>query len=111
MTDLADALEESTYVITVPFVDEDGAAVVPTSATWTLSDDRGNIINSRENVAIVVAASVDIVLSGADLALQGSDDSGNRRFTVKATYNSGLGSGLKLNKEVSFDVTDLVNVS
>lgn len=110
MTELEAAKERSTYIVTVPFVDEDGTAVAPTSATWTLSDDRGNIINSRENVAITPASTVQIVLTGADLALS-ENDNGVRKLTVEAVYTSSLGSGLTLNEEVTIPVLDLVNVS
>jgi hypothetical protein len=111
MIRLANAVEKSTYGITVPFVDEDGEAVTPTTAVWTLSDDRGNVINSRSDVAISpLASTVQIVLTGADLALS-ANDRGHRRFTVKATYNSSLGSGLALNSEVRFWIEPLVNVT
>lgn len=110
MTTLTAAIEESTYVITIPFVDEDSNAVTPTAATWTLSDQYGNVINSRTNVTISpLSSSVDVVLSGDDLAIGSSGAS--RRFTVKATYDSSLGTGLKLNAEVTFVITNLVNVT
>lgn len=104
------AKENSTYVITVTFTDEDGDAVVPTSITWSLTDKSGNVINDREDVAVAVpASSVDVVLSGADLAV-GTATAVQRYFLVEATYNSDLGTGLPLNDECIFLLDGLVEV-
>lgn len=104
-----DADEESTYVVGATFTDEDGDSAVPSSITWTLTDAAGNVINSRENVSITPAASINIVLSGDDLAIGTNGTS--RRVTIKATYNSSLGSGLPLTGECYFSIADLLNVS
>lgn len=107
------AQERSTYVITVAFKDEDGQDVVPTSAVWTLTDEDGTVINARQDVAISsLAASVDVVLSGADLAV----DTGfagaaqERIFTVKSVYTSSLGAGLTLTGACKFNVENLIAV-
>ena len=104
------AQEEGTYAITFTFTDEDGDPVTPNSATWTLSDFEGNIINSRENVTITaLASSKTIVLSGADLAI--SDETGVKRtLTVEGLYNSTLGNNLPFKKEVNFRIEQLTNV-
>ena len=114
----ARATEDSTYVVTATFTDEAGAAVVPTLITWTFTDSEGNVINSRTNVSgAVPAASIDIRLSGADLALSaGEITRGVRVMTVKAVYTSGTipapaGVGLTLNKSVIFVVEALALVS
>lgn len=103
-----DADEESTYVVSAAFTDEDGDSVVPSSVTWTLTDWLGNVVNSRENVTITPAASVDIVLSGDDLAI--GTHGINRRVTVRATYNSSAGTGLPLRAECYFQISNLKNV-
>lgn len=104
------AVEESTYVITASFTDEDGNAVEPEAGlTWSLYDKYGNVINEREDVTLTPATSVDIVLSGDDLALT-SNDSGVRKLTVKGTYVSDLGT-LPLKDEVTFVVADLVGIT
>jgi hypothetical protein len=107
------AMEKSTYVITVAFTDEDGAAVIPTAATWTLTDASGTVINSRTGVAMSpLASTYNIVLSGLDLAMQtGETLVGQRLLTVQATYNSTLGTGLPLKAEVKFIVDGLVVVT
>lgn len=98
-------------VVDIEFKDHDDNLVTPVTATWTLSDVDGVIVNSRENVTISsLATSVSLVLSGDDLAV--SDALGvDRIFTLKATYNSSLGNGLTLNEEEPFTVKNLVNVS
>lgn len=107
------AIEKSTFVITAAFTDEDGTSVAPQTATWTLSDDGGTIINSREQVEISSpTSSEDIVLSGDDLALQtGETNLGTRVLTIEATYNSDLGAGLPLNGSVIFTVDNLIKIS
>ena len=110
-TELAvSAVEQSTYVVKIDFLDEDGVAVTPTAATWTLTDPAGNVVNSRTAVSISSPAStVNVVLSGLDLALEGYSTS-TRHFLVEATYNSTLGNGLPLKAEATFEIEDLVAV-
>lgn len=106
------AKEESTYVITVNFTDEDDEAVVPDTIVWTLTDTAGTVINSRENVVVAVPDSeIDIVLSGDDLAIQsGEVNQGVRTLTVEATYDSTLGNDLPLKESVRFIVDNLLVV-
>jgi len=104
------AVEKSTFIITANFFNEDDNAVIPNNIKWTLSDSSGDIINSREDVVIVVpAATVTIVLSDDDLAIIDTDL--NRFFTIEADYDSALGSGLPLNEELQFKIRPLVNVT
>lgn len=105
------AQEKSTLVVTVAFTDENGDAVTPTAATWTLTDGQGAVINSRSAVAISsLSTSVTIVLSGDDLAISDPDVL-DRVLLVEATYNSSAGSGLPAKKEYSFNVNNLLGVS
>ena len=104
------AKEKSTYVIVVTISDEDDAALIPNSLTWTLTNDVGTVINSRDTVSIAAPASVNnIVLSGLDLAIADSERRG-RVLTVEGLYDSSFGNGLPLKGEVTFEVTDLVAV-
>lgn len=105
------AAERSTYIVTVAFKDEDGAAVVPSTATWTLTDTAGAVVNSRSAVSLApVSATEEIVLTGADLALTGSVPE-ERVVTVKSTYTSSLGVGLTFNEEIRFLLVPLTMVS
>ena len=106
LTDMA--IDESTFVVTCAFTDEDGTAVVPVSITWTLTNNSGTIINARTNVAVAVPAStINIVLSGDDLKYS---DGPIRILTVQAVYDSTLGAALPLKDSVRFAVEDLIVV-
>lgn len=106
--------EESTLGITVSFLDDDGNAETPTSATWTLTDTDGTVINSREQQNIgSLASSVTITLSGNDLAIQSGETTELvlRRFLVEAVYDSDLGSDLPMKKSVAFAIQNLKYVT
>ena len=91
----AEAVEESTYVITLAFANKAGAAVTPDSATWTLTDGAGTVINSR-----------------SALAMQPMETSyGNRLFTVQAVYSSTEGASLPLKEEYQFMIRGLAVVT
>lgn len=102
------AIEEGTYIITASFTDEDGEAVVPDAVAWTLTDRLGNVINDREDVVFTPATSVEIVLTGDDLAI-GTRGS-LRIVTIEGTYDSDAGSGLHLKDEVRFQIDNLTHV-
>ena len=104
------ALERSTYVLTIAFKDSTGTAVVPDSITWDLTDSSGNVVNSRQTVAVAApAASIDIVLSDDDLAIPRPGILG-RIVTVEAIYDSTKGQNLPFKDEVVFQILPLVNV-
>ena len=105
------AKEESTYIISSNFKDENDQAVIPKTIHWSLSDIDGIIINSREDVEITnLDSSVDILLSGDDLALP--DESNPWRILIiKATYNSTLGVNLPLNEECRFKIVNWQNIT
>ncbi len=103
----ARAVEQSTYVVTVEFTDEDGNPVVPNSIVWTLSTEGGQIQNGRADIPIAApAASVDVVLSGDDLDI-GDELATNLVFTVDARYDSALGTDLPLVGQCCVEVVGL----
>jgi hypothetical protein len=115
MTVLSDhAKEEGAFTITASFTDEDDQAVTPNDGlVWHLTDKDGNVINSREDVALVEASSIDITLSGDDLAFQAAEaglEKVLRILTLEGTYNSSKGSNLPLKDEVKFYVDALVYI-
>jgi len=101
-----DGTEESTYVVTASFTDEDDNSVIPNNINWWLYDSSRNIVNGRSNVPIIIpAASVNILLQGDDLAIIGTD---NRRvMRIEYDYDSLLGFGLPGKAEIEFDITNL----
>lgn len=99
------AKDQSTFVITLTFKDEDGNLVAPDTAKWTLTDKDGNVINNRQDVEIVSPSSVEeIVLKGDDLKYS---DGSIRILAIEATYTSSLGTGLPLNDSITFAVEDI----
>ena len=100
--------EKSTAIVTLTFVDEDGAVVVPTSAAWQLQKLDGAIVNNR-SFANCPFSGTEVVLSGDDLAVFGLTDNGVRVFAVQAVYDSNMGAGLPLNNEVKFKIQRLLS--
>ena len=108
--------EESSGSIVVEFEDRDGDDVIPTSIKWTLTTTDGvTIINEREQEDVETpAASIEILLSGNDLALltaEISDRTVTRKLTIEAVYDSDLGDDLPLNSEKSFSVRNLAYIT
>ena len=110
----SNARDRGSYIEQVDFTDESGAAVTPISATWSLTDGNGAIVNSRQDVTITgLASTVYIALSGDDLAYapSGSRTDNQRILVVKATYLSSLtGTQLPKNNAVKFNISDLPDV-
>lgn len=104
--------EQSTYGVRVSIVDEDGNPVTPTTCTWTLSDETGAVVNSRDAVSVSPpAANFTVALIGDDLAMVGAGQKELRYFTVSGTYNSDtLGPGIPFHEEIGFYVKNLVGV-
>lgn len=100
--------EKGTAIVTLTFVDEDGAVVVPTSAAWQLMRLDGTIVNER-SFANCPFSGTEVVLSGDDLAIYGTTDNGVRVFGVQAVYDSDTGTGLPLNDEVNFKIQRLLS--
>jgi len=99
------AKEGGTCILTLTFLDEDGNAVTPTSATWTLTDSDGAVVNSRLNVVIsALGPTASIVLTGNDLP-SGSHYLEELLLTVNAVYDSvAYGNGLPLIGQVIIPV-------
>ena len=102
--------EKGTAVLGVAFTDEDDSAVTPSAITWTLTNINGTIINGRDAESITPATSIDIVLSGDDLALD-AGVSDTRIVTVEYTYSSSYGTGLPEKDQATFSIRDLVAVT
>lgn len=101
--------EKGTAKVTVTFTDETGESVAPSAVTWTLTDTKGVVINSRQDVTVTAGASVSFALYGNDLAITGND--ARRVLLIEATYNSDLGSNLPLKAQAVFSIAELVGVS
>jgi len=105
------AVEGSTFIIRVEFFETTPSGktpIVPNSGlTWSLVDIEGNIINSRDNIPLDPPAdTIDIALSGEDLASSGNH-SLRRYLIVKGTYNGVFGNDLSIIDEVAFQISNL----
>jgi hypothetical protein len=104
--------EKGTIFFDISFYDEDGAPVIPTAITWTLTDERGAIINSRSAVSVALASSITIALSGLDNQLIATwGDTGRHLLTIEAAYTSTHGAGMTLKEEIAFRVKSLIAVA
>ncbi len=109
--------EKGSGIIQCVFTDEDGDAVVPNAGTikWTLTnrpvhDTTPTIINSREQQDITSASTVNIPVSGNDLAmLAGEVDDAfvERVMLVEYVYNSTVASDLPGKGQHIFRVNNL----
>ena len=106
----AQPLEEGVYIVTVQPKDEDGNAVTPSAMTWTLTDRKGTVINSRSDVSATPGTSVTITLKGDDLQLTETADNW-RELLVKYTYDSSAGSNLPGRDVLRFEIQPLAGVS
>lgn len=99
------AVEESAIVITAAYTDENGDAVTPSAATWSLCDEAGTIINSREDVAISSpTTSDDILLTGDDLAITETTYEVYRYLIIDYTYTSADHGAVNARDQVKFSV-------
>jgi hypothetical protein len=104
-------VEKSTLILAVGFQDENGSGTVASGVVWSLTDEDGNVINSRSDVVASGSGSaMTIVLTGLDTELQalkadGFSDDGARQLVVKGFYNSPTnGNGLNMTGEFRFVV-------
>ena len=88
--------EEGTIIITASFTDDKGAPKAPLEFSWSWRRINGDVINNRDAVSVTPAASVDIALSGPDLAIQESSKIVTRMFTCWGTYLSDINGGTTL---------------
>lgn len=103
------AVENSSFGIRSTFTEKTPGGDVPftpnTGLTWSLSNRDGSPVNGKTDVPITPAPFIDIVLTGADLALIGGPV--ERYVTVNGTYDGVLGNGLPIVDEVSFQICNL----
>lgn len=78
--------------------------VTPTTLSWTLTDLRGNVINSREDVVVTPEQETTIILSGDDLEVTEASKFVRRVILFSGTYDSDKQSGLPFTKQIKFKV-------
>ena len=82
--------------------------ITPDSVAWSLYDEDGEIVNSREDEAATPGTTTYITLSGADLPAT-SDDVLWLTIKVTATYDSDYGNDLPDVDELTFPVLPMQN--
>jgi len=102
--------EKGTAVVTIYPVDEDGIALTfgqLNNPQWQLMKTNGTVVNDR-TFALSALTGLSWVISGDDLAIFGSRDSGNRVISFQAAYDSSAGTDLPLTAECVFTIDKLV---
>ena len=103
--------EKGTAVITITPVDEDETALVfgdLTNPQWQLMDEVTEAVVNSRTFAASSMSSLEVVLTGDDLAILRSSDVGARRFSFQAQYDSDAGSDLYLTAELKFSISKLI---
>lgn len=96
--------EQGTAIVTISPTDEDDTAISfgdLSNPQWQLMRTDGTVVNGRTFAASSMT-SLEVVLSGDDLAMFGATDSGKRIFSFYAKYDSSAGSGFPLVAEGAF---------
>ena len=101
--------EQGTGVLQISFKDERNRDIIPKTAQFQLMKLDRSIINSRTFATGDFTGNT-VVLSGADLAIFGDEDTRFRIFAVQITYDSTYGLDLTGNSEVEFVITRLMNM-
>lgn len=101
--------------IELVFTDENGDAVTPTSAKYTLYDEKTKeILNSRENVSLSsLASTMHLLLTPGDNIIHGDPSVVEEIHVVEVefVYTSSLGSGRVRRKPFRFIVKNLTKVT
>lgn len=106
-TNMGTANEQGTKIIAVSFFEPDGTtAVTPNTVNWTLRTLSGDVINGHTSESETPDTTVNIVLTGDDLAI-GSYGS-KRYLRVWGTYDSSTyGNNLNYQQEFTFKIINL----
>lgn len=101
-------MQEGSAFVTVTFADENDDPVTPNTGTlkWTLTDQRGNVVNERDQVPVAEGASVTIVLSGDDLAK--TSYGLTRVILLECEYDSSEGNDIPLKVQGSFSIEEVL---
>lgn len=105
------APEKGSYVIAIAFTDEDKTPVVPNNIVWSLVQSDETVVNNRTDVVVTPAASIQILLKDADLAILNGAKYEKRYVIIEYDYDSTLGAGIPEKEEVEFTIVNLKKVT
>lgn len=110
LTSLAN--EKGTYVVKVDFADEDDNGVTPDSVKYTLTDVKGNIINSLSCATIdcALSTSITIELSSDDLAVPNRRQT-RRKLLIHAVADLQIGNNRDIYDECEFEIANFIGLS
>ena len=105
------AVEKSSFTVRFEFNERTPSGLIPfvpnSGLAWSLVDEDGQTINSKQDVPIdPPTQTVDVVLQGDDLALAGGHPV-MRYVTIKGTYNGTAGNNLSMIDEASFQIVNI----
>jgi len=98
----------STCWLTITFLDQDGVAASPSSATYRIDDPDTGVEIVDDTAITPISSEVELEISPESNTVRSeSNVRERRRVTVKATF----GSGDKFNKTYTYNVVNLTAVT
>ena len=87
---MREAQEESTYFVDITFRDEDDEVVIPDQDTvfWSLTDNSGDVINSRHYESEESASKITVGLESNDLVIHEASPVVERIITVEWEHDA-----------------------
>ena len=104
------AEEQSTYPVLVRCEDEQGSAVVPNEAFWSLMKLDGEIVNGRDRIPLTPSFEMTVLMTGDDLAVE-DGETRKRTLLIEGTYDSDMGNDLPIRDSARFRIKDLKGVA
>lgn len=109
MNYIGSTYEGGTFFIPGVFLDSNSDAMTPNSCFYTITNDKGSIINSLDAIGFTPNSSFNIKLSGADLDLtSGFIGTKETRFiSITGEYDNSSYTNLPLRGGGYFDIINL----
>jgi len=99
------AMRESSFFIKVELKDSAGSSVTPTSLSWTLVNEIGAVVNSKNAQVLTPASAMYILLEGDDLAIQDEDNESEIRYILlTGVYDDIRKSGAVFKDTIMFSI-------
>ena len=105
------ARDKTYFIVSITFTDEVPKNVAPNSATWTLTDMDGNVINGRDAVSISSPTTTStITLTGTDTTIV-LGQTNERLLLAEWVYNSTHGNNRIGKKQAIIVIDDLLHIT
>ena len=105
--------EETTYIVTISFFDQDGNGVVPDQANYRLDDEKSGTVIKGWTAIQSLSESVDVVVSSDENAMVDNENEAEIRIlTVSFSYGGALAyTGTSDHRYLLLNLTDYPNRS